>query len=76
MLINGIEYSQEQVDKMEREMRELKGKPKLSEYKGKTLLEIPLIGGKPFKFGIKKASAMIEYIEVIKKFIASGGKSI
>jgi hypothetical protein len=50
-----------------------KGSPKvvISEYKNKAIIEIPTHNPKrPFKFGIRKAEAIIKNLEHIDRFVA------
>lgn len=44
--------------------------PTVGEYKGYPTITIPLGDDRDFSFGVKKAQAIVEHIEAIKKFAA------
>jgi hypothetical protein len=47
---------------------------KVVEFNGHPILEIPLGDGRGISFGLKKAEAILENIEAVKKFVESKGK--
>jgi len=48
-------------------------KPEIGEYKGHAVISIPLNDGRPYTMGKKRAAAIVEHYEAIKKF-AEGAK--
>ena len=51
------------------------GKPEVGEYKGHSVITLPMEGpGKGFTFGVKKAEAVITFIDEIKKFVEENKK--
>ena len=48
----------------------------LTEYKGHALISLETGGRKPFSFGLAKARAILEHIDAIEGFVASGGTAL
>lgn len=44
-------------------------KVEVSVFRGYPIISVPLSDGTPFTFGVKKAEAILEYLEDIKKFV-------
>ncbi len=49
--------------------------PEIQEYKGNKLICLNPGSKYPFSFGLGKARMVLENIEVIKKFVETGGES-
>jgi hypothetical protein len=47
---------------------------KVSEYKGSAVISLPTGWGKGMTFGLKKAEAILLYLEDIKKFVEDNKK--
>ena len=57
-------------------MTDEKPKATVGEYKGNTIITLPVAGSTryPFTFGINKAKAVLEYLDDIKKFVEEHDK--